>query len=218
MIPSSIARWGTLNSELNKSYIRALDTCLCAQQGAGVDIYPPASSIFEAFKLTPLSEVKVVILGQDPYHGRGQATGLAFAVPEEVERPASLRNIDSEILRATGRARTANSDLVAWAEQGVLLLNCILTVKDGVPESHRHMGWEELTDRAIELVDQEPRDIGFCLWGGYARSKKDLLRNTSPQYILEASHPSRPHAGHQPFSGCGHFRRVNRLLKKKIRW
>lgn len=217
MIPRSVGGWGGLDDELKKPYMHALDTCLRAQRAAGTQIYPPTDSIFKAFELTPLPEVRVVILGQDPYHGVGQATGLAFAVPEGVKLPSSLRNIDNE-LRKSGRSRKADSDLVAWAEQGVLLLNCILTVKRGVPESHRHLGWEEFTDRAIELLDLEARDIVFCLWGGYARGKKRLLRKTKPHYILEASHPSRPYAGRSPFSGCGHFAQIDDLLGNKVAW
>lgn len=189
-------------------------------------IYPPANfasqpakeSIFKALYLTRLSDVRVVILGHDPYFSEGQATGLAFAVPNGDKRPMSLGHIAREIERSTGQAMKATWDLVDWAKQGVLLLNTSLTVKDGLPGSHRSLGWKTFTDEVLNLVVQQDRDIFFCLWGKPARKKKNLLLNTNPEYILEACHPSRPKVALPHFSGCGHFATINDHLVPKISW
>lgn len=175
-------------------------------------IFPPADDIFNAFELTPLSEVKVVILGQDPYHGDGQAHGLCFSVKPDVEIPPSLVNIYQELHDDCGCYIPNNGYLEKWAREGVLLLNTVLTVRAHQANSHRGIGWEEFTDAAIRILDQQDRPIVFMLWGRPAQAKKAMLHN--PRHlILEAPHPS-PLSAYRGFFGCKHFSKANEFLKE----
>lgn len=179
-------------------------------------IYPPMGDIFNALKATPYEKVKVVLLGQDPYHGEGQAHGMCFSVQKGVAPPPSLKNIYKELEQELGIAPPNHGCLQKWAEEGVLLLNTVLTVREGAPASHRGKGWEQLTDRIITLLDQRPDPIVFLLWGSHARAKKELIRN--PRHlILEAAHPS-PLSAHSGFFGCGHFAKANAFLAQPIDW
>ena len=179
-------------------------------------IYPPMGDIFNALKATPYEKVKAVILGQDPYHGEGQAHGMCFSVQKGVAPPPSLKNIYKELEQELGIAPPNHGCLQKWAEEGVLLLNTVLTVREGAPASHRGKGWEQLTDRIITLLNQRPEPIVFLLWGSHARAKKELIRN--PRHlILEAAHPS-PLSAHSGFFGCGHFAKANAFLAQPIDW
>ena len=175
-------------------------------------IYPPADYIFNAFALTPLGEVKVVILGQDPYHGEGQAQGLCFSVRPEVENPPSLVNIYQELHDDLGCYIPNNGYLVKWARQGVLLLNTVLTVRAHQANSHRGIGWEEFTDAAIRILDQQDRPMVFILWGRPAQMKKSMLHNPK-HLILEAPHPS-PLSAFRGFFGSRPFSKTNAFLEK----
>mgnify|MGYP000851007710 CR=1 FL=1 len=177
-------------------------------------VFPVPENIFKAFWLTPFSKVKVVILGQDPYHGPGQAHGLCFSVANGVALPPSLQNIYKEIEQDLGVKKDFQSgNLETWAQQGVFLLNAILTVLAGQPTSHRHRGWEEFTDTVISKLSAERKGLVFILWGNYARSKKSLI-DTSRHHILEAPHPS-PLSAYAGFFGCRHFSRCNDYLIKQ---
>lgn len=183
-------------------------------------IYPKPNSIFNAFNLCPFDRVSVVILGQDPYHNRGQAHGLSFSVPEKVAPPPSLINIFKEIKSDIGEETPANGDLTRWAKQGVLLLNAILTVVANSPASHRNMGWENFTDYVIKTISDEKEGVVFMLWGNFAREKKHLI-DTKKHLVLEAMHPS-PFSADKGFFGCKHFSRANEYLlrhnKPPIKW
>jgi len=186
---------------------------------AGACIYPARP--FRALDEVAPADVRVVILGQDPYHGPGQATGLAFAVPSDCKRPPSLRNIQAELVREFPEAAMAacGNDLTHWAKQGVLLLNTVLTVEDGQPASHAKQGWEAVTDALITLVARDPNPKVFMLWGAHAQAKRALLPAASRHLVLTANHPSplsarRPPA---PFLGCGHFAAANRWLVEQGR-
>lgn len=182
-------------------------------------IFPPADDIFNAFALTPLQQVKVVILGQDPYHGPGQAMGLSFSVPRNVPAPPSLKNIFKEIEDDLGIRMSGSPDLEPWARQGVLLLNSVLTVRGGQPASHAGIGWTEFTDAVIRYLSDHCEGIVFMLWGNFARSKADLI-DTSRHHVLLAAHPSPLARG--AFFGCRHFSKANALLaaqgKEPIDW
>jgi uracil-DNA glycosylase len=207
-----------LNSEMGVNLAQAVQ----ARLAAGACMYPPTP--FKALELTPLSQVRVVILGQDPYHGAGQGQGLAFSVATGVKVPPSLRNMFKEIGRETGDLATANlkdGSLVRWAQQGVLLLNTCLTVEDGLPASHAKLGWEGLTDALISLVAKCNKNVVFMLWGAHAQAKQVLLQTpeslANQHLVLCANHPSplsamRPPA---PFIGCGHFGLANAFLLKQ---
>lgn len=199
-----------LRDEFDKEYFAGLSRRIHEEKAAGKLIFPPGPQIFRAFELTPLDRVKVVILGQDPYHGYGQATGLCFSVPEGVPAPPSLRNIFKEIEDETGMRMSGSPDLEPWARQGVLLLNAVLTVRSGEPASHSAYGWQEFTDAVIRTVSDRRDGVVFLLWGNYARSKRALV-DTSRHYVLEAAHPSPLARG--AFFGCGHFTKTNELLK-----
>ncbi len=175
-------------------------------------IFPPANDIFNAFDFTPLSEVKVVILGQDPYHGDGQAHGLCFSVKPDVDTPPSLVNIYKELHDDLGCYVPNNGYLEKWAKQGVLLLNTVLTVRAHQANSHRGIGWEEFTDAAIRILDEQDRPIVFLLWGKPAQTKKAMLHNPK-HLILQAPHPS-PLSAHRGFFGCRHFSQTNEFLKE----
>ena len=174
-------------------------------------VYPNMYDIFNALKYTAYEDVKVVILGQDPYHGEGQAHGLCFSVKKGVEPPPSEKNIFKEIENELGIPTPAHGELTDWAKQGVLLLNTVLTVRAGMPNSHKGMGWEILTDEIIRLLNARREPIVFLLWGANARSKKQLI--TAPQHlVLESVHPS-PLSAYHGFFGCGHFQKANRFLR-----
>ncbi len=208
-----------LGAEFEKPYFAELVSFLHAEKAAGKAIYPPGNRIFKAFELTPVDGVKAVILGQDPYHGFGQAMGLSFSVPDGVKMPPSLRNIFKEVETDLGIRMSGSPNLEKWARQGVLLLNSILTVEEGRPASHSKIGWQEFTDAVIRYLSDSREGIVFLLWGGYARSKKALI-DPSRHHILEAAHPS-PLAG-GAFFGCRHFSKTNEILvsegKEPIDW
>lgn len=176
-------------------------------------VYPQPVNIFKAFDLTPFSEVKVVILGQDPYHGAGQAEGLSFSVPTGIKVPPSLQNIYKEIEQEFGIKKDfSNGNLQPWAQQGVLLLNAILTVVANTPASHQRKGWEEFTNYVIQTISDQKEGVVFMLWGNFARSKKALI-DGQKHYILEAPHPS-PFSAHSGFFGCNHFKLCSEYLEK----
>lgn len=191
----------------------ALTSFLAERIAAGARIYPPRP--LHAFELTPLADVRVVILGQDPYHGPGQAHGLAFSVPDGVRPPPSLRNIFLELRRDAGCPIPVSGNLERWARQGVLLLNAVLTVEDGRPSSHAGKGWEAFTGDVIALLAADPRPKNFLLWGGQAQAKRSLVEARGGVHqVLAANHPSPLSARRPPlpFLGCGHFSRANAFL------
>lgn len=174
-------------------------------------IYPPMGDIFNALRYTSYENARVVILGQDPYHGEGQAHGLCFSVKKGVPHPPSLKNIFKELKNDLGIDAPESGELVGWAKQGVLLLNTTLTVREGAPQSHKGKGWEILTDRIISLMNEKDRPVVFILWGGNARAKKALI--TNPKHlVLECAHPS-PLSAFAGFFGSGHFGKANAFLK-----
>ena len=175
-------------------------------------IFPPADEIFTAFEMTPLSDVKVVIIGQDPYHGDGQAHGLCFSVKPDVETPPSLVNMYKELNSDLGCYIPNNGYLIKWAKQGVLMLNTVLTVRAHQANSHRGIGWEEFTDAAIRILNEQDRPIVYLLWGKPAQMKKGMLNNPK-HLILEAPHPS-PLSAYRGFFGCQHFSKTNAFLKE----
>jgi uracil-DNA glycosylase len=184
---------------------------LLQQKQAGKVIYPEAKNIFNAFNSTPLDQVRVVILGQDPYHGAGQAHGLCFSVQPGIQPPPSLQNIFKELRRDLGLNIPAHGCLQAWANQGVLMLNATLTVEQARAGSHQGQGWEIFTDKAIQLVNQQCTGVVFFLWGNYAQ-KKTALIDTRKHLVLKAPHPS-PLSAHRGFIGCGHFSAANQYLQ-----
>ncbi len=208
-----------LAAEFGKPYFEQLVRFLHAQKAEGKVIYPPGGAIFRAFELTPVQAVKVVILGQDPYHNPGEAMGLSFSVPEGVRTPPSLRNIFKEVETDLGIRMSGCPNLEAWAREGVLLLNSILTVEAGRAASHRGMGWETFTDAVISYLSAHCEGIVFLLWGNFAKAKASLI-DTSRHHVLLAAHPS-PLAG-GAFFGCRHFSRANEILlregKTPINW
>ncbi len=208
-----------LQGEFDKPYFSSLVQYLHAEKASGQTVFPPGREIFKAFELTPVQDVKVVILGQDPYHGYGQAMGLSFSVPDGVPAPPSLKNIFREIETDLGIRMSGRPNLEPWARQGVLLLNAILTVRAGQAASHSRIGWQEFTDAVIKYISDNCEGVVFLLWGNFARSKKALI-DTSRHYVLEAAHPS-PLAG-GAFFGCRHFSKTNEILasqgKAPIDW
>ena len=220
------AGWGPLVQDfLNSESGRTLSLRLNEALSAGQTIYPPDP--FKALSLTPLDQVGVVILGQDPYHGPGQAHGLAFSVASGVRIPPSLRNIFKELQHSLGVPTPADGSLVHWAQQGVLLLNTCLTVEAGQAGSHAGWGWEVLTDALITAVAQSPRPVVFMLWGAHAQAKKKIVEavaGSSRHLILEANHPSPLSALRPPlpFMGCGHFASAQHFAaqtgQKTIAW
>lgn len=199
-----------LGAELTSPYMQALRTFLLAEKADGKQLYPPGGKIFAALNSTPFDAVKVVILGQDPYHGPGQAHGLSFSVPPGVPIPPSLRNIFAEIERDLGHPPPRHGCLQAWADQGVLLLNAVLTVEQGRPGSHQGKGWERFTDALVDQLSQQREGLLFLLWGSYAQAKGKRIDSRRHQ-VLTAPHPS-PLSAHRGFIGCGHFSAVNRVL------
>ncbi|MCX4336620.1 MAG: uracil-DNA glycosylase [Bacteroidales bacterium] len=208
-----------LADEFGKPYFVSLVRFLHEEKAAGKRIFPPGNQIFRAFDLTPLDKVKVVILGQDPYHGAGQAHGLSFSVPDGVPAPPSLKNIFKEIETDLGIRMSGYPNLEKWARQGVLMLNAVLTVRSGEAASHSKAGWEQFTDAVIKCISDRSEGVVFLLWGSFARSKRELV-DASRHYVLEAAHPSPLARG--AFFGCRHFSRTNQILssqgKEPIDW
>lgn len=208
-----------LAGEFGKPYFASLVRFLRYEKAAGVKIFPPGSQIFRAFELTPVSQVKVVILGQDPYHGLGQAHGLSFSVPDGIPAPPSLKNIFKEIESDLGVRMSGYPNLEKWARQGVLLLNAVLTVRSGEAASHSKIGWQEFTDAVIKYISDNCDGVVFMLWGNFARTKSYLIDH-SRHHVLEAAHPSPLARG--AFFGCRHFSQANNLLtasgKTPIDW
>jgi uracil-DNA glycosylase len=200
-----------LASEFAHSYFMELKEFL-TEEKAKYTVYPPGSKIFNAFQLTPFNEVKVVILGQDPYHGPGQAHGLCFSVPRGIVPPPSLVNIFKEIEKDMGIPIPSGGNLEKWARQGVLLLNATLTVRANQPGSHQKRGWEIFTHAVISKLSERRVGIVFLLWGKYAQEKESLI-DTNKHYILKAAHPS-PFSAYNGFFGCRHFSKTNEILRK----
>lgn len=201
-----------LAEEFGAEYMKSLKKKLVEEMKQGIVLYPSGKHIFNAFNLTSFDKVKVVILGQDPYHGRGQAHGLSFSVPNGVKPPPSLVNIFKEIENDLGVKIPENGNLEGWARQGVLLLNAILTVRADSPASHRNIGWEMLTDAAIKALSDKREHIVFLLWGKFAQEKEGLV-DASKHLILKAPHPS-PYSANAGFFGCKHFSITNEYLIK----
>ncbi len=198
-----------LEDEWKKDYYLSLREFLKAEYSTQ-RIYPPMHDIYNALRYTSYEDCRVVILGQDPYHGFGQAHGLCFSVKEGVKFPPSLANIFKELMTEYGMKAPESGELTGWARQGVLLLNTTLTVREGMPQSHKGRGWEILTDRIISLLSEKETPIVFLLWGGNARAKKVLI--TKPHHlVLECAHPS-PLSAYNGFFGCNHFKRANEFL------
>ena len=191
----------------------ALSDFLRAELKGGKVIYPPARLIFAALDATPFEQVKVVILGQDPYHGPGQAHGLCFSVMPGVAIPPSLQNIFAEIERDLAIPRPDHGCLMPWARQGVLLLNSVLTVERGLAGSHQGKGWEGFTDAVVDALNRERDGLAFLLWGSYAQNKGKLI-DSRRHLVLKAPHPS-PLSAHRGFLGCGHFSKINNWLQQK---
>ncbi|MFO0677920.1 MAG: uracil-DNA glycosylase [Polyangiaceae bacterium] len=190
---------------------RALAEFLRSESRTGTQVHPAPEDVFAAFAHTPFEAVRVVILGQDPYHGPGQAHGLAFSVPPGVPAPPSLVNVFKELERDLGIPRPRHGCLTSWAEQGVLLLNDVLTVRSGVAASHQGKGWEAFTDRVIATLDREHEDLVFMLWGSHAQ-KKGAAIDGARHLVLRSVHPS-PLSAHRGFLGCGHFSKTNEWLR-----
>lgn len=198
-----------LADEFDQPYFHQIIAFLKQEKSAGKTIYPPGPLIFNAFNSTPFQQVKVVILGQDPYHGPGQAMGLSFSVPGGIAIPASLHNIYKELKSDLGIIPTGHGDLSAWASQGVFLLNAMLTVEQRLAGSHKHIGWHKFTDAVIQKLSEHRDHLVFMLWGNFARSKRSLI-DTERHLVLESAHPS-PLAGNA-FQGNRHFSQANAYL------
>lgn len=201
-----------IKEQENQEYFQQLFAFL-KEDVNSYDIFPSPNLVFSAFKATPLDKIRVVILGQDCYHGEGQAHGLAFSVPPGISPPPSLRNIFKEISADTGIASFSSGCLLHWAKQGVFLLNSLLTVRKNLPGSHKGKGWEMFTDRAISLISSEDRPMVFLLWGNYAREKRSLI-DDKKHLVLTAAHPS-PLSAYHGFFGCRHFSKVNAFLEER---
>lgn len=201
-----------LESEFEQPYMKQLKAFLLAEKQQGKVIYPVSKNIFNAFNSTPLDQVKVVILGQDPYHGPNQAHGLCFSVQPGIPAPPSLQNMFKELHRDLGMSFPSHGCLQAWANQGVLLLNATLTVEQAMAGSHQGRGWETFTDKAIQLVNEQCQGIVFLLWGSYAQKKAAFI-DPRKHLILKAPHPS-PLSAHRGFIGCGHFSKANQHLQQ----
>jgi len=201
-----------LAEEFKKDYYLKLRQFLISEYNSRT-IFPPMNDIFNALRYTSYSDVKAVILGQDPYHGAGQAHGLCFSVKKGTPPPPSLQNIFKEINTELGLPIPNHGELTDWAKSGVLLMNTVLTVREGAANSHRGHGWEIFTDKVIELLNGREQPIVFLLWGGNARSKAKLITNPA-HYVLQCAHPS-PLSAYNGFFGCGHFVKANEFLKSK---
>jgi len=209
-----------LGAEKKSPYFLEILSLLNEERKQGKIIFPPKEQIFNAFKLTAFEDIKVVILGQDPYHGAGQAHGLSFSVQKSIRQPPSLQNIFKELEHDIGMQNPKYGDLSGWAKQGVLLLNSTLSVEENLPQSHAKLGWHRFTDHVIDCVNQHKKPVVFMLWGASARKKADRL-DPSRHLILEAPHPS-PLSAHRGFLGCRHFSKANAFLaqmgRDTIRW
>ena len=199
-----------LSREFSKSYFENIVAFLKTEKAQEKIIYPPGSLIFNAFEKTPFNKLKVLLLGQDPYHGKGQAMGLSFSVPKGVRPPPSLINIFKELHDDVGVQIPSTGDLTPWAEQGVMLLNAALTVREGEPNSHSKIGWHQFTDAVIKKVSDEKEGIVFLLWGSFAHQKQELIDQTK-HHVLKAAHPS-PYSADKGFFGCKHFSKTNKFL------
>ena len=208
-----------LEQEFNEPYFGILKQFLVEEKNK-YNIFPPGSQIFNAFNHTPFEKVRVVILGQDPYHGPGQAHGLCFSVPDGIPKPPSLINIFKELENDLGIPPPASGNLTKWADQGILLLNATLTVRENQAGSHQNKGWETFTDAAIRKLSEKRSGLVFVLWGNYAGAKKALI-DSSRHFILTAAHPS-PLSASRGFFGCKHFSQINNLLSQmgvsQINW
>jgi uracil-DNA glycosylase len=212
--------WKTeLREEFEKPYFSQLKSFLLEEKGK-YRIFPPGNLIFNAFNHTPFGKVKVVLLGQDPYHGPGQAHGLCFSVPDGIPKPPSLVNIFKELKDDLGIPFPAHGNLTSWADQGILLLNATLTVRENQAGSHQNKGWETFTDAAISRLSENKDSLIFVLWGNYALAKRSLI-DSSKHFILTAAHPS-PLSASKGFFGCRHFSQINNLMDtmghQKIDW
>lgn len=201
-----------MQDEFNQDYFRALKLFLLEEKKK-YRVFPQGQLIFNAFNRTPFDQVKVVLLGQDPYHGAGQAHGLCFSVPDGVQKPPSLVNILKELKSDLGFDEPLHGNLTKWADQGVLLLNATLTVRENQAGSHQHRGWETFTDAAISQLSQQRDGLVFILWGNYAGAKRSLI-DPARHFILSSVHPS-PLSAHRGFFGCHHFSQVNSFLKQR---
>jgi uracil-DNA glycosylase len=199
-----------LENEFASEYFSTLSAFVKREYQEGV-VYPPPRAILSALDLCPFDQVKVVILGQDPYHGKGQAMGLSFSVPGGVRLPPSLQNIYKELRDDLKSPLRESGDLTDWATQGVLLLNATLTVRAGQPGSHQKQGWERFTDAVIKKLSNEREHLVFMLWGNYARAKREYI-DPGKHLVLEAPHPS-PYSAHSGFFGCRHFSKANEYLR-----
>ncbi|MEH6581935.1 MAG: uracil-DNA glycosylase [Halioglobus sp.] len=204
-----------LDAEFDLSYMRALSAFLLEEATAGKQIFPTTDEIFSAFSHTPLDSLKVVILGQDPYHGPEQAHGLCFSVKRGVPIPPSLKNVYRELQDELGLPVPTEGDLTAWADGGVLLLNSVLTVESGRAASHQGKGWETFTDQVIQLINKRCEGVVFMLWGSYAQRKGSII-DTSRHCVLKSPHPS-PLSAYRGFFGCGHFLQANDYLESQGR-
>ncbi len=202
-----------LSREFEKPYFQNIAGLLKEEKKAGKVIYPPGKQIFNAFEYTPFDKVKVVVLGQDPYHNPGQAHGLSFSVPDGVKPPPSLMNIFKEIQEDLGLPFPATGNLEKWARQGVLLLNASLTVLANEPMSHSQVGWHVFTDEVIKHISSSKEHVVFMLWGRFAQNKENLI-DSSKHLVLKAAHPS-PLSAYNGFFGCGHFSKTNNWLQNK---
>jgi len=201
-----------LKPEFEKPYFKSIKAAILNEKAKGKIVYPPSQLIFNAFDSTPFESVKVVILGQDPYHGEGQAMGLSFSVPDGISIPPSLQNIFKELQADIPDFTTPNhGDLSHWASQGVLLLNAFLTVNKSEPASHQKFGWETFTDEVIRTISTQLNGVVFLLWGNFAQQKESLI-DSRKHLILKAPHPS-PFSAHKGFLGCRHFSKTNDYLK-----
>ena len=212
--------WDTiLADEWEKPYYKKLRQFLKSEYNSQT-IYPHMNDIFNALKYTSFEDTKVVIIGQDPYHGEGQAHGLCFSVKKGVVPPPSLKNIFKELKTDVGKEIPSHGELIDWAKQGVLLLNNVLTVREGAPTSHKGMGWEQFTDRVISELDKKQTPVVFLLWGAHAQKKAEIIKNPIHKKLLSV-HPS-PLSANRGFFGCRHFSKTNEILKlnglKEIDW
>lgn len=211
--PQIEASWkAALAAEFQAPYFQQLKAFL-VQDRALYTVFPPGKYIFNAFNLTPLPNIKVVIIGQDPYHGPNQAHGLCFSVQDGIKIPPSLRNMYKELNTDLGIAPVATGNLEPWAKQGVLMLNATLTVRASQPASHQKQGWETFTDAAIKAVSDQRTGVVFLLWGRFAQNKEYLI-DQSKHHVLKAAHPS-PFSADRGFFGCRHFSRANTLLREQ---
>ncbi len=212
-IPMDPSWKGRLQVEFEKSYMKSLKEFLQTEIASKTIIYPPMKQLFSAFDLTPFDQVKVVIMGQDPYHGPHQAEGLCFSVPKGVPIPPSLQNIFKELHSEFNLPKPSHGSLVSWAKQGVLLLNATLTVRENQPKSHFGRGWEEFTDQVIQMLAEKKDPIVFLLWGRSAIEKfEHFHKKPLPHLVLTAPHPS-PLSAYSGFFGCAHFSKANAFLK-----